>query len=190
MYGYDQAGKRRPLPVSASARKFFQPQPRLLVTNSTRNRPPSGRMLLETRKSSMDWMSPMPGTATPESTLNPSTHGMLSARMHKPLTRHAFLRGVPHWSMVKLMMFSNTAITVDSAAKVMNRKNSVPHSWPKGISLNTMGSVMNTRLGPEPGSTPNAKHDGKMTRPAMSATMVSSTATRSASPVMRCSLPI
>ena len=48
-----------------------------------------------------------------------------------------------------------------------------------------MGSVMNTRLGPEPGSTPNAKHDGKMTRPAMSATMVSSTATRSASPVMR-----
>ena len=67
--------------------------------------------------------------------------------------------------MLKLMMFSNTATTVDSAAKLMNRKNSVPHSCPTGIWLNTLGSVMNTRPGPLPGSTPNAKHAGKMMRP-------------------------
>ena len=87
--------------------------------------------------------------------------------------------------MLKLMMFSNTATTVDSAAKLMNRKNSVPHSCPTGIWLNTLGSVMNTRPGPLPGSTPNAKHAGKMMRPAMMATSVSSPATRSASPVRR-----
>ena len=44
---------------------------------------------------------------------------------------------------------------------------------------------MNTRPGPEPGSTPNAKHDGKITRPAIRATSVSSPATRTASPVSR-----
>ena len=83
------------------------------------------------------------------------------------------------------MMFSNTAMIVDRAAKLMNRKNSVPHNWPSGIWLNTLGSVMNTRPGPAPGSTPNAKHAGKMTRPAMSATRVSSPAMRTASPVSR-----
>ena len=70
------------------------------------------------------WMSPMPGTVKPASTLRPKTHGMLSTASSTPLTRHAFFRGVPHWSMVKLMMFSNTAMTVDSAANVMNTKNS------------------------------------------------------------------
>ena len=138
----------------------------------------------------MAWMSPMPGTVKPASTLKPRTHGMLSTASSTPLTRHAFLRGVPHWSMVKLMMFSNTAMTVDSAANVMNTKNSTAHSWPNGISLNTLGSVMNTRPGPEPGSTPNAKHDGKMTRPAISATSVSRPATRTASPVSVWSLPM
>ena len=87
--------------------------------------------------------------------------------------------------MLKLMMFSNTAMTVESAAKLMNRKKSVPHTCPNGICENTLGSVMNTSPGPLPGSTPNAKHAGKMMRPAMNATSVSSPAMRRASPVRR-----
>ena len=55
---------------------------------------------------------------------------------------------------------------------------------------NTEGSVTNTSPGPAPGSTPNAKHAGKMTRPAMMATSVSSPAMLSASPVSRRSLPM
>ena len=63
--------------------------------------------------------------------------------------------------MVNAMMFSNTAMMDDSAAKLMNTKNSVHHNWPSGIWLKTPGSVMNTKLGPLPGSTPNAKHAGE-----------------------------
>ena len=112
---------------------------------------------------------------------------MLRSAMSAPFTRHAFSRRTPHWSIENAIIVSNTAITVDSAAKLMNRKNSVPHSCPRGIALNTMGSVMNTSDGPEAGSTPKAK---KMTSPAMSATSVSSTPTRTASPVRRRSLPM
>ena len=48
-------------------------------------------------------------------------------------------------------MFSNTAMTVESAAKDMNTKNSVPHTCPPGICSNTLGSVMNTSPGPASG---------------------------------------
>ena len=133
-------------------------------------------------------MSPMPGKVMPESTLKPSRQGRLSTKMRPPLTRQAFLRGVPHWSMVKLLMFSKTAMTVDSAAKLMNRKNSVHHSWPKGIMSKTAGRVMKTRLGPAPGSTPKAKQLGKMIRPAMRATRVSMPAMRTDSPGRLCFL--
>lgn len=53
--------------------------------------------------------------------------------------------------MDQLMRFSNTAMMVDSAAKLMNTKNSAPHSCPIGIWPNTLGSVTNTRPGPLPG---------------------------------------
>ena len=49
--------------------------------------------------------------------------------------------------MVKVMRFSNTAMMVESAAKLMNTKNSVPHSCPNGIWSNTLGSVTNTSAG-------------------------------------------
>ena len=71
-------------------------------------------------------------------------------------------------------MFSSTAMTVVRAAKLMKIKKSIPHSWPPGILLNTLGRVTNTRPGPEPASTSKAKQAGKMMRPAMSATTVSS----------------
>ncbi len=55
---------------------------------------------------------------------------------------------MPHLSMVKLIRFSNTAITVDSAANDMNTKNSAPQTLPSGICPNTTGSVTNTSEGP------------------------------------------
>ena len=80
-------------------------------------------------------------------------------------------------------MFSSTAMTVVRAAKLMKIKKSMPHSWPPGILLNTLGRVTNTRPGPEPASTSKAKQAGKMMRPAMSATNVSSSKMWMDSPV-------
>lgn len=61
---------------------------------------------------------------------------------------------MPHLSIEKLIRFSNTAMTVDSAAKLMNTKNSAPQMLPSGIWPNTTGSVANTSDGPESGVTP------------------------------------
>ena len=87
-------------------------------------------------------------------------------------------------------MFSNTAMTVESAAKDMNTKNSEPQSRPNGMLLKMLGRVTNTRPGPEPGFTPKAKQAGKMMSPAMSATMVSSRTMYRASPVRERDLPM
>ena len=103
--------------------------------------------------------------------------------MSTALNTIAFLRLHPHKSCAKDRMFWNTAIIVDNAAKLMNRKNIAPQILLPGISLNTFGSVMNTRFGPLPGFTPNAKQAGKITNPAINATNVSRMATLIASPV-------
>ena len=87
-----------------------------------------GRIVFEMRKSSTAWMLPMPGTSKPAHTLKPSTHGSDNTAIRTPLTTHALPRGTPHSSMLNPTMFSNTAMTVESAAKLMNRKNSAPHS--------------------------------------------------------------
>ena len=51
-------------------------------------------------------------------------------------------------------MFSQTARTVDMAAKTMNRKNSVPHQRPPAMWLKTVAMVSNSRLGPALTSSP------------------------------------
>ena len=51
-------------------------------------------------------------------------------------------------------MFSMTAMTVEKEAKVINRKNSDPHTRPPAILVNTLGRVTKIRLGPEVTSTP------------------------------------
>ena len=53
-----------------------------------------------------------------------------------------------------LMMFSNTASTVESAAKAMNRKNREPHNRPMAMLAKMLGRVMKIRLGPLVWSTP------------------------------------
>ena len=172
-----------PVPSLASARKFFQPQPRRLTQNSTKTREPKGMMLLDTRKSSTVWMSPTPGMTTSESTLKPSAQGRDKSGMAMRFTMTARLRDQPHWSMEKRRMPSNTAMTVESAAKLMNTKKSVPQTWPSHICSNTLGRVMNTRPGPESGATPKAKQAGKMMRPVASATPVSKAPMVAASPM-------
>ena len=64
------------------------------------------------------------------------------------MQRTAFLRVQPVKSVAKEMMFWNTALMVEKAAKDMNRKNSVPQILPPAIWLNTLGKVMKIRDGP------------------------------------------
>ncbi len=66
--------------------------------------------------------------------------------MSAALTRTLFCRDHPNRSISKAMMFSNTAMIVDSAAKVRNRKNRALHTNPPGICAKILGSVMKTRL--------------------------------------------
>ena len=75
--------------------------------------------------------------------------------------------------MPQLMMFSNTARTVESAANDMNRKNRLPHSLPIDMFAKIFGSVMKIRLGPEVWSTLYVKHAGNIMRPDVIATNVS-----------------
>ena len=96
----------------------------------------------------------MAGMVTSESTLKPSAQGRLSTSTRIPLMATARRRLISHLSMLKLMRFSNTAITVESAAKLMKMKNSAPQRLPSGIWANTKGSVTNTSEGPESGVTP------------------------------------
>ena len=111
-------------------------------------------------------------------------------RMKRPQTTVAFFRDQPKLSMQLAMMFSNTARTVVKLAKVMNRKNSAPHTRPPAMWRNTRGSVMKIRDGPLPASTPKEKQAGKMIMPDMKATKVSRAQMRTASPVRVWSLDI
>ena len=92
------------------------------------------------------------------------------------LITDAFFLLILQMSIVIEQIFSNTAITVENAAKVMNRKKREPQSLPSGIELNMFGRVIKTRLSPLSGLTPKAKHAGKIIRPAVIATNVSSAA--------------
>ena len=100
----------------------------------------------------------------------------------------AFLRLIPNISIENDSIFSNTAITVEKLAKVMNRKNKAPQSLPPAILVNILGRVTNISDGPASGSTPNEKHAGKMIIPDTIATKVSSTHILAASPGRLCSL--
>ena len=60
---------------------------------------------------------------------------------------------LPHLklSMDEDTRFSNTAVTVEKLAKVMNRKNRSPHILPPVIFMNTHGSVTKISDGPSAG---------------------------------------
>jgi len=91
------------------------------------------------------------------------------------LTITAFFRLHPVKSMAKDKMFSKTAITVDAAAKIINKKNKAPQILPPAMELNTFGSVIKIRLGPEaiPSVPRNTNTAGMIIIPARNATPVS-----------------
>lgn len=95
----------------------------------------------------------------------------------------------PKRSIAYDVMFSNTAMIVESAAKDINTKKSVPQILPPGIFANTLGSVMKIRLGPASCGTLYAKQDGITIIPAIKATSVSSAQILIASPGIERSLP-
>ena len=71
------------------------------------------------------------------------------------------------------MIFSKTAITVLKAAKDMKTKNSVPHTLPPFIFINTLGSVTKISDGPASGEMEKEKQEGNIISPDTTATKVS-----------------
>ncbi len=65
----------------------------------------------------------------------------------------------------------------------MNMKNKAPQNLPKFMELKILGKVTKINPGPAPGSTPKEKQAGKIIRPAIRPTKVSSPAIQTASPV-------
>ena len=121
---------------------------------------------METIKSSRSWIvEPAPSGVIKLRTLKPNIHGNEVINIIIPFIKTAFFLSQFHKSLQNARIFSNTAVRVDKAAKLIKIKNSVPHSLPAAILLNMFGKVTNTSPGPEPGSTLNAKHAGKITNP-------------------------
>ena len=127
-------------------------------------------------------VDPSPSGVNPANTLNPITHGILKIMIRIRLTSVLFFLDHPNKSISKEIIFSNTATSVVNAAKLKNRKNNPPHTHPPATCAKIFGIVINIRLGPAPGSIPYAKHAGIIMKPAISATIVSSTVIFTASP--------
>ena len=96
----------------------------------------------------------IPSTVKLDQRLQPSTQGMERISTPAKLMSTALFRLICQRSMVKEMIFSKTAITVDRAAKDRNRKKAPPHSRPMGMWLKMLGRVMNTSGGPFSVATP------------------------------------
>ena len=89
----------------------------------------------------------------------------------------------PSSSILNITRFSNTAIIVDNAANVRNKKNKNAQILPPLICAKIFGNVIKIRLGPAPGSIPYEKHAGMIINPAVRATNVSRSIIFTASPV-------
>ena len=105
--------------------------------------------MLLTRKSSKSRNEP-PNTPSQsnDQKLNPSTHGIESNATRIILTILDFFLLNPVSSIQHDTIFSNTASTVEKAANVINTKNKLPQTLPKGMLLKIFGNVIKTRLGP------------------------------------------
>ena len=84
-------------------------------------------------------------------------------------------------SMRKVMGISLNEIVEVNEAKNTNTKNSSAHRYPPVICWKMPGSTSKIRRGPAVGSTPNENTAGKIITPERIATVVSSTATVTAS---------
>ena len=161
------------------------------MQNNRKIKDPSGSRLLLTMKSSKSIIFvPAPNGVMFCNRLKPRIHGSDSTMITTALMSDDFFTDTFVRSELKPIIFWKTAMTVESAANAINRKNSDPHSCPKNIWLKIFGSVTKMSFGPCDGSTPKAKHAGKIMKPAIIATSVSSPNTCSASPVSACFLSI
>ena len=106
------------------------------------------------------------------------------------LKRMVFLRSQPVKSQMQEVMFSNTAMTVDIAAKSMNRKKRVPQNTAAAHSVEHVGEGDEQQVRTAVGVNAEAEAGGKIIRPETIATKVSSAIIHIASPVRRCSLPM
>ena len=88
---------------------------------------PIGRSRLLTIKSSLSSTSLPPMRCRLLHTLYPSTHGILAISIITPFISAALFLDQPNISMANDMIFSNTAITVEKLAKVINKKKRQPH---------------------------------------------------------------
>ena len=82
----------------------------------------------------------------PESRLNPNTHGSDSSNTSTKFIAIDFFLDISNFSEQHAIIFSNTAMTVDKAAKVINRKNIAPHILPPVIDVKTLGRVINIKM--------------------------------------------
>lgn len=151
-----------------------------------------GSKTFETMKSSKSrTLEPSPKGAKPDQRLKPRTQGIERRNIPTPPMRQTFFLDQPVRSMMQAMIFSNTAKTVESAAKERNTKKRLPQSLPKGMLLKIWGRVWKIKGGPAlTFPSLKVKQAGKMIMPATRATPVSSTATLTASPRSERSLSI
>ena len=76
---------------------------------------------------------PTPSGVISCNTLNPRIHGIDSTIMIIALIIDDFLTEIVDKSELNPIIFWKIAITVESAAKDINRKNKAPHSCPKNM---------------------------------------------------------
>ena len=103
-----------------------------------------------------------------------SAEGTPSSVIAAPIASADFARFQCSSSTAKVTTTSKSDMHEVKAAMKSSAKNAKEKIAPIGICAKTAGSVTNVSPGPEPASMPNAKTAGKMTRPAMKATEVSS----------------
>jgi hypothetical protein len=113
------------------------------------NKDPKGSNVELTIKSSRSRIpDPGPKGWICERTLKPNRQGRERTMMTKQLMMVAFFLVTWCASIQKLTMFSNTAMRVLKAAKLMNIKNRVPQILPPLIWLKMLGRVMKSKEGP------------------------------------------
>ena len=80
--------------------------------------------------------------------LYPKTQGILNTNINAKFAKTAFFLVHPKLSIEQAIRFSNTAVTVEKLAKVINTKKSEPHKAPIGILRNISGKVIKINDGP------------------------------------------
>ena len=96
----------------------------------------------------------MPNTRTPPRQPNDSAHRVPNAMAMPMLRRVALRRFIPRSSHMQAMEISLIEIVLVSDARNSNRKKSVLHKAPRGISAKMAGSTSNTSFGPAAGPCP------------------------------------